>query len=95
MAADKHGAVEVMGVVGDGFMGSGITQSAARAGVGVHLYEPDESPLQHSRERLEQSVSRGVSGGKLSDEEGTALLDRIDFMTRLDDLALDEYPSGG
>jgi 3-hydroxybutyryl-CoA dehydrogenase len=95
MAADKHGAVEVMGVVGAGFMGSGIAESAARAGVGVHLYEPDESPLQHSRERLEQSVTRGVSGGKLSDEEGTALLDRIDFTTRLDDLALDEYPSGG
>ena len=40
--------VERIGVVGAGFMGSGIAESAARAGVAVKVYEPDAAPLEHS-----------------------------------------------
>ena len=87
MAAEREGAVDVVGVVGAEFMGSGIAESAARAGVGVHLYEPDEGPLERSRTRLAESVSRGVAGGKLTREEGAEMLGRVNFTSRLEDLA--------
>ena len=44
-------AIDVIGVVGAGFMGTGIAESAARAGVGVHLYEPQQQALDRSRAR--------------------------------------------
>ena len=34
-----------IGVIGGGLMGSGIAESAARAGVTVTLYEPDDAPI--------------------------------------------------
>ena len=38
-----------VGVVGAGFMGSGIAESAARAGFDVVIYEPEQAPLDHGR----------------------------------------------
>jgi 3-hydroxybutyryl-CoA dehydrogenase len=76
-----------LGVVGAGFMGSGIAESAARAGVAVRLYEPQAAPLQQSRARIETSVARGVKGGKLVDGEARALVERIEWSTELDALA--------
>jgi 3-hydroxybutyryl-CoA dehydrogenase len=78
--------VEQIGVVGAGFMGSGIAESTARAGVPVVLYEPDRAPLGRSRERIETSVARGVDRGKLSDAEATALLGRLTWTSDLDAL---------
>jgi 3-hydroxybutyryl-CoA dehydrogenase len=39
------GEVGAVAVVGAGFMGSGIAESAARAGLDVKLHEPDPAPL--------------------------------------------------
>ena len=74
------------GVVGGGFMGSGIAESVARAGIPVVVYEPEEAPLHRSRGRVEQSVVRGVRGGKLSDEEARQLIDRIVWTTDIEAL---------
>jgi 3-hydroxybutyryl-CoA dehydrogenase len=74
------------GVVGGGFMGSGIAESVARAGIPVVVYEPEEAPLHRSRGRVEQSVARGVRGGKLSDEEARQLIDRIVWTTDIEAL---------
>jgi 3-hydroxybutyryl-CoA dehydrogenase len=82
---DQHVFTQV-GVVGAGFMGSGIAESTARAGVPVTLYEPDARPLEHSRERIDASLERAVSGGKLSDEDAAALRDRITWTSDLDAL---------
>jgi 3-hydroxybutyryl-CoA dehydrogenase len=79
--------IDVIGVVGAGFMGSGIAESAARAGVGVHLFEPGQAALDRARASIEKSVTRAVSRGKLTDAEGAALLERIQPTTNLDDLA--------
>jgi 3-hydroxybutyryl-CoA dehydrogenase len=76
-----------LGVVGAGFMGSGIAESAARAGVSVTLYEPQPAPLQRSRERIETSLSRVVERGRLAQEEATALTERIAWSTDLEALA--------
>jgi 3-hydroxybutyryl-CoA dehydrogenase len=79
--------IEQLGVVGAGFMGSGIAESAARAGVAVKLYEPEDGPLQHSRDRIEASVARVVERGRLSQEEAAALIGRIEWSTDLEALA--------
>ena len=75
-----------LGVVGAGFMGSGIAESAARAGVAVTLYEPDAAPLERSRERIEVSLTRVVERGRLSQDDADALVKRIEWSTDLEAL---------
>jgi 3-hydroxybutyryl-CoA dehydrogenase len=82
MAAD----IAELGVVGAGFMGSGIAESAARAGIAVTVYEPDAAPLQRSRERIEVSLARVVERGRMEQAEADALLQRIAWATDLDAL---------
>jgi 3-hydroxybutyryl-CoA dehydrogenase len=76
-----------IGVVGAGFMGSGIAESAARAGARVHLFEPEAAALERSRSRIASSVDRAVSGGKLDTSAAQALMERLEFGTDLDALA--------
>jgi 3-hydroxybutyryl-CoA dehydrogenase len=76
-------AIERLGVVGAGFMGSGIAESAARAGIAVSVFEPQEAPLELSRTRIAESVARAVRGGKLDDADAGALQERISFSTDL------------
>jgi 3-hydroxybutyryl-CoA dehydrogenase len=78
--------VSVIGVVGAGFMGSGIAESAAAAGKHVVVYEPDDRPFQRSRESLVASVGKAVSRGKLDRDEGEQLVDRVLYTTRFEDL---------
>ena len=73
-------------VVGAGFMGSGIAESAAAAGVDVTVYEPEQPPLERSRVRLKQSVARAVSRGKVSQEDAESLIGRIAYSSQIDDL---------
>ena len=75
-----------LAVVGAGFMGSGIAESAAAAGVEVILYEPQQAPLERSRGRLEESLNRAVERGKLSGEEAFAVSGRIRYTTTLEEL---------
>ena len=79
--------VEVVGVVGAGFMGSGIAEAVAAAGKHALLFEPAHAPLARSRERLAGSVGRAVARGKLSPPEAEALTERVIYTTRFDDLA--------
>jgi len=79
-------SVSTVGVVGAGFMGTGIAESSAAAGKQVFLYEPDEAPLERSRENLGASVNRAVSRGKLSDDDAATLVDRVTYTTHLDNL---------
>jgi 3-hydroxybutyryl-CoA dehydrogenase len=80
-------AIETVGVVGAGFMGSGIAESSARTGLPVIVYEPTDDPLARSRERVERSVAHAVAGGKLQTGEATALIERIIWTTNIDALA--------
>ena len=75
-----------VGVVGAGFMGSGIAESCAAAGVDVTVYEPEEAPLVRSRSRLAQSTDRAVARGKMSADDAETLKARIAYTTSLDDL---------
>jgi 3-hydroxybutyryl-CoA dehydrogenase len=75
-----------LGVVGAGFMGSGIAEAAARAGLAVTVYEPQAAALERSRERIEKSVGRAVEAGKLDAAESEPLLGRIEETTEFDAL---------
>ena len=79
--------VSTVGVVGAGFMGSGIAESAARAGLDVVLYEPEPGPLKRSRARIEESVGRAIARGKVTDAEAGALMDRLAWSRDLGDVA--------
>jgi 3-hydroxybutyryl-CoA dehydrogenase len=79
--------IDRLAVVGAGFMGSGIAESAAAAGVAVTLYEPEQAPLERSRQRLGDSVARAVEGGKRSQEQAGELIGRISYTNSLDDLS--------
>jgi 3-hydroxybutyryl-CoA dehydrogenase len=75
-----------IGVVGAGFMGSGIAESAASAGIDVTVFEPEQAPLDRSRSRLQESVDRALSREKLNAEDAEALVGRIAYTTEMADL---------
>ncbi len=79
-----RGAVERVGIVGAGFMGTGIAETTARAGIDVLLHEPEQVALDRSRERLEASVARAIETGKLEEADGEALRARIEWTTDLE-----------
>jgi 3-hydroxybutyryl-CoA dehydrogenase len=75
-----------IGVVGGGFMGSGIAEAAAAADIEVTVFEPEQAPLERSRASLETSVSRAVARGKLTRDGGDQLIERIHYTTTFEDL---------
>jgi 3-hydroxybutyryl-CoA dehydrogenase len=77
----------MLGVVGAGFMGTGIAETAARAGVEVTVYEPEQAPLDRSRAQLSASTQTAVDRGKSSVADREALLARVRWTSDLDGLA--------
>jgi 3-hydroxybutyryl-CoA dehydrogenase len=78
-------AFERVGIVGGGFMGSGIAESCARAGLEVVIHEPELAPLERSQERIEASLQKAAARGKLDDP--SAVLERVTWSTDLDALS--------
>src|SRR5262245_26684677 len=87
MSSEGNEQIGRVGIVGAGFMGSGIAESVAAAGIEVVLHEPEEGPLELSRDRIKRSVEKGVKGSKISDEEATALQDRLSWSNDIGALA--------
>ena len=79
-------AIARIGIVGAGFMGSGIAESAAGAGLEVSLYEPIDGAIAGSRERIATSLERAVERGKRSEDEAGELLGRISWSGEADSL---------
>jgi 3-hydroxybutyryl-CoA dehydrogenase len=77
----------VSGVVGAGQMGAGIAEVSLRAGADVRIYEPTEALVAAGRDRITKSLDRGVSKGKLSQEERDAALSKLSVTTTLADLS--------
>jgi 3-hydroxyacyl-CoA dehydrogenase len=65
-------SISVIGVVGAGFMGSGIAQSAATSGKHVLLYEPEEAPLARAQGQLAAALQRSVDKGRISETRPTS-----------------------
>lgn len=78
-------SMELVGVVGCGLMGAGIAEVSARAGKDVVVVESSAQAAAAGRARLEASLERAESRGKIT---GAAqVLDRIRVETDLDALA--------
>jgi 3-hydroxybutyryl-CoA dehydrogenase len=77
--------VTYVGVVGCGLMGAGIAEVTARAGLDVVVAESSEAAAAAGLARLEQSLARAESKGKI--ESAAAVLERIRVVTDLDELA--------
>jgi 3-hydroxybutyryl-CoA dehydrogenase len=71
------GALERVGVVGCGLMGSGIAEVAARAGLDVAVVEAGDDGVRAGRARVEGSLAQAVRRGKLTEAERDATLERI------------------
>ena len=78
--------VSVVGVVGAGFMGSGIVESASAAGKRVLLFEPSEAPLEYSRQMLAAALERAVGRERITREDADAQAARVTYTTRFEDL---------
>jgi 3-hydroxybutyryl-CoA dehydrogenase len=81
------GAIERVGVVGCGLMGSGIAEVCARAGYPTRVREVSEELTNKGVSRIGASLGKGVAKGKLAAEEAQAARERIAPTTRLEELA--------
>ncbi len=68
-----------IGVVGCGLMGSGIAEVAARAGADVVVIERSADALAQGQARIERSLTRAVSSGKLPDDEANRARGNLTF----------------
>jgi 3-hydroxybutyryl-CoA dehydrogenase len=76
-------AIESVAVVGGGFMGTGIAEAVAVAGMPVIVRDVDEASLARAGERIDTSLARAVRGGKLDDDAARAVRERIELTTEL------------
>ncbi|MXZ75733.1 MAG: 3-hydroxybutyryl-CoA dehydrogenase [Gemmatimonadetes bacterium] len=80
-------AIETVGVIGCGLMGSGITQVCAQSGYRTIVREASDELVSGGIGRIDGILSRNVSRGRMTDEEKAAVLGRITGTTELGDLA--------
>ncbi|MBV8998924.1 MAG: 3-hydroxybutyryl-CoA dehydrogenase [Solirubrobacterales bacterium] len=89
--------IELVAVVGGGFMGTGIAETAAVCGLPVVVRDVDDAAVARAGERIEASLARAVRGGKLDDAEARDARERIDLTTHLEaigeaDLVVEAVP---
>lgn len=77
-------AIERVGIIGGGLMGSGIAEVCARAGSDVVVHEIDDEAAEAARERIEGSLAKALDGGKIAKSGMEATLARIATSTDLD-----------
>jgi len=79
--------MERIGVVGCGLMGSGIAEVAARSGAQVVVIEQDANALEKGIERIERSLARAETSGKLSAEDASATRAHLTYSLDFSELA--------
>ena len=80
-------AINKVGVIGSGIMGSGIAEVAASAGCTVILRSRSQATADGMLAGLEKSLAKQVERGKKSQEDADALRARVSATTSLKDLA--------
>ena len=75
-----------IGVVGCGLMGSGIAEITARAGANVFVVEQNAVAMGKGLERIEKSLLRAVSSGKMPEEESRRIRANLFFTTDFSEL---------
>jgi len=79
--------IKKVGICGCGLMGSGIAEIASKAGLDVIIREVNDDFLKKGMGRIDKSLSRAVSKGKLDEAGKKAVLDKIKGTTSINDLA--------
>ena len=80
-------AIEKVGVLGCGLMGSGIAEVCARAGLQTVVREVDAGFLEQGLARISRSLDRAVEKGRLSESDREATAAQLGGTTSDDDLA--------
>jgi 3-hydroxybutyryl-CoA dehydrogenase len=80
-------AIERLGIVGSGIMGSGIAEVAAKAGVTVVLRSRKQETADTMVVTLDRSLDKQVSRGKLDEGEAKSIRGRVSATADLDALA--------
>ena len=70
-------AVNLIGIVGAGAMGSGIAQIASQAGHDVVLFDFSQEALTFSSSKLQKVMNRLIEKGKVTSDEAIAIQERI------------------
>ena len=79
--------IKKVGVVGCGFMGSGITQVCAQSGYQVVVSEIDKALLNKGLASIDYYLTRGVEKGKISQQDTDSTLARIKGTTNTKDFS--------
>ncbi len=87
MSVERVRRMEKVGVVGCGLMGSGIAEVSARAGLDVVVVESSQDRVDAGLLRLEKSLQRAESRGKLGTASAADVLGRISVTPKLEALA--------
>jgi 3-hydroxybutyryl-CoA dehydrogenase len=80
-------ALETLGIVGSGIMGSGIAEVAARAGMTVVLRSRKQETADAMVAALGRSLAKQVERGKLDEAEAAAVNGRVSATADLESLA--------
>jgi 3-hydroxybutyryl-CoA dehydrogenase len=79
--------MEIRRVVGCGLMGSGIVEACARAGYDVVVQEVTQELLQGGLGRIQKSLNKATSRGKIEQSQADEALERVQGTLSLDDLS--------
>ena len=80
--------IKQVGVIGAGVMGVGVGQSVAQSGMEAVLVDVSEEVLERARAEIQKSLRfQGMFQKSAKKEDPAAVLGRIRFSTRLEDLA--------
>ena len=80
-----------VGVVGAGTMGNGIAHVFARNGVQVQLCDIEQRFLDRALESISKNLEREISKGKITAEDKTAALKRIEPVLERSQLAICDF----
>jgi len=79
--------ISTVGIVGAGLMGAGIAEVSARSGLRTIITEADADQLAAGHRRVQQSLQRGLTGGKLTGADVERITGLMRFTTDLDEFS--------
>ena len=77
--------IEKVGVIGLGIMGAGIAQVSARAGYQTYVNDMSPEIIDKALQGIEKSLARLKEKGKISDEEKSDVMSRLNPRPKLED----------
>lgn len=77
-------AIQKIFVVGGGFMGSGIAQTAITAGYDVMINDISAEAIEHAKAGIDKMLTKNVTKGRMTQEAKSAAMARLTGATSLD-----------